>query len=173
LIVLKPTRLHWIQDEGDDPTDLCAYSPVVFSVGSTQLVLPEEGDWTVSAASLFLLRTLRRDHTPDHLVSAQLFPCCGMDYHLAGTEPETVIIPHCPAGVNCWVRHSEGGVHVWREADRVEVVKASAWRAAALAFAGEVRAFYRQSLPKQPFDANSALEYSAFVAEWDRLEGTG
>jgi len=32
MIVLLPTRLHWIKDHPDNPHDLCAHSPVDFRV---------------------------------------------------------------------------------------------------------------------------------------------
>ncbi len=168
-LVLRPVRLHWIKDQGDEPSDLCAHSAVEFSVGGTSMVKPEEGDWTVSAAGLFLLRTLAADHTPENGICAQLFPCCGLDYYLAGTSPETVIIPHCPSGVNCWVRHVGESVELQSESGATARVSAVAWRGAVLSFCDQVRAFYDRSMPKVPHDARATLEYGAFVTEWDRL----
>ena len=78
MITLMPTRMHWIRDDGtDDPSDLCAHSPVRFEVGDKILVAPDHGDFTVSAAAIYLLRTLERNHTSDAPVGDQLFPCSG------------------------------------------------------------------------------------------------
>ena len=63
-VLLMPARLHWILDDGkDDPSDLCAHSPVRFEIDGVSLLDPTEGDFTVSAAAIYLLRTLYRDHT--------------------------------------------------------------------------------------------------------------
>jgi hypothetical protein len=172
-IVLRPVRLHWILDQGDDPSDDCAHSQVEFSVGQVVLVSPEEGDWSVSGAGLFLLRTIRRDHTAENPVGEQLFPCCGRDFALAGTEPETVCLATCPTGPNCWVRHVGGEVHLEQAGKPVVVVSAAAWRAAVFGFCDEVRAFYDRSLPKSPAEPYDAILRAAFVAEWDRMRAAG
>jgi hypothetical protein len=77
MITLVPTRLHWIKDDGtDDPCDLCAHSPVQFEIDGNTLVAAEDGDATVGAAAIYLLRTLEQDHTDDNPVGDHLFPCC-------------------------------------------------------------------------------------------------
>ena len=77
MIILTPTRLHWIKDDGDDQSDLCAHSPVLFQIEDKILVAPSDGNVTVSAAAIYLLRTLERDHTKGKPVGEQLLPCCG------------------------------------------------------------------------------------------------
>src|SRR5690606_38227666 len=61
-LVLRPTRLHWLDEPLGDPADLCVHSPVQVEVDGVALIRPEDGDWTVSAASLYLLRTLTHTH---------------------------------------------------------------------------------------------------------------
>jgi len=62
-IILRPTDLHWIGGAADDPTDLCAHSGVDFQIEDTVLIRPADGEYAVSAAALFLLRTLSKSHT--------------------------------------------------------------------------------------------------------------
>ena len=62
MITHRPTNLHWI-DAINDAADLCAHSGVDFRIGDSILVKPSDGDWTVSAAALYLLRTLSQPHT--------------------------------------------------------------------------------------------------------------
>jgi hypothetical protein len=64
----------------DDPTDQCAHGDVVFTIDSVPFVTGDDvEDVTVSAAALFLLRTLTHNHTAADLVAeeSQLFPHCG------------------------------------------------------------------------------------------------
>ena len=71
----------------EDPNDLCAHGTVEFSVDGVLLVTPEDGEWTVSATGLYLLRTLTDDHTPEASVCEGnlLFPCCAFSvWPLAG-----------------------------------------------------------------------------------------
>ena len=76
MIILLPTNLHWIGGL-DDSADLYAHSGVDFRIGDSVLVKPSDGDWTVSAAALYLLRTLSQPHTRQQPITEYLFPCCG------------------------------------------------------------------------------------------------
>ena len=77
MIILRPTNLHWIDGSTDDSADLCAHSGVAFRIGQITLVKPSDGDWTVSAAALYLLRTLSQRHTRQQPIAEHLFPCFG------------------------------------------------------------------------------------------------
>jgi len=106
MITVVPTRLHWIKDdENDDPSDLCAHSPVLMEVDGTALVSPDDGDATVNAAAIYLLRTLERDHTKADPVGDQLFPCCG--HAMYDTGEEDVVICGCPNGSDVYVTHED------------------------------------------------------------------
>jgi len=100
MIKLEPTRLHWIKDDNIDvPTDLCAHSPVKFEIDNEIIVKPDDGDWSVNATSIFLLRCLRKNHTKEKpICSAQIFPCCGHGIYDVN-EPE-VVICGCPSGID-------------------------------------------------------------------------
>jgi hypothetical protein len=167
VIVLRPTRLHWIKDDGaDDAKDLCAHSPVELRIDDAVLVRPEAGDWGVSVAAVLLLRTLTRSHTKDAPVGDNLFPHCGhVMYEIAG-EPD-VLLMDCPSGVDVEVVHCEDD-HVRVGGQRVSK---SDWSAAVCAFSDEVMAFYEASAPKEPFDDVDAAGFRMMMAEWRRRRG--
>lgn len=166
MITLQPTRPHWITDDGDDPTDLCAHSAVDFRVGAAVLVSPESGDWNVSAAALFLLRTLSRPHTKADPVCEHLFPCCG--HTMVPTETGDVIVLGCPNGIDVEVIPIGSDV-LLRSSDGTEQrVPKEEWRAAVIAFSDAVQRFFEQSLPKEPGDDFNKSGYECFMAEWTR-----
>lgn len=170
-VVLSPVRLHWITEVNPDAGDLCAHSPVEFRIGEAIIVAPESGDWTVSAAGLFLLRTLAADHRPDAAVAVHLFPCCGMSYYAVSLDPPRVDIPGCVSGANCWVRHDHDGVAIEGPDGRVHHIAGDEWRSAVFAFCDAVRKFYDESPARQPYDQHDADGFATFLAEWDSLRG--
>ena len=78
---LRALELGWIKGREDDPADQCAHGKILFQVGNIIFARPEDGIWTVSAAGLFLLRTLEYDHTAMNPLSEFnfLIPHCGTD----------------------------------------------------------------------------------------------
>lgn len=55
---IDATKFYWINEEADDPEDLCLHGHVVVSIGDLKL----EDDCTVSATALYLLKSLTEDH---------------------------------------------------------------------------------------------------------------
>lgn len=164
MILLQPTRLHWIKDAGDDPYDLCAHSPVDFRIGDEVLVRPEDGDWTVSAAALRLLRTLERDHTPK-ASSCQLFPCCGHAMYQQPGELEVLILD-CDIGADFEVLHAGGDVQIKDATGRCLAVTSDQWQRAVFGFADAGQEFYEASAPKQPCSPEDEQAYPLFWQEW-------
>ena len=167
MITLEPTRLHWIKDDGvDDPLDLCAHSPVQFQVGGRTLVDPAHGDVTVSAAAIYLMRSLERDHTSEKPVGERLFPCCGNA--LYDTGDDDVLICGCPNGSDIFVHHHrDGSIRLTTTSGESFTVLDSEWRDAVKAFSQRVRQFYESSRPKTPTESESA-GFARMMAEWDR-----
>lgn len=168
MITLTPTRMHWIKDDGiDDPSDLCAHSPVRFEIDGNVLVSPAEGDATVSAAAIYVLRTLERDHTKEKPIGDQLFPCCGHAMYDKGGED--VAICGCPNGSDVFVTHGDDGtVRLTSSTGKSYVVSAKDWRQAVHEFSDCVRAFYDHSLPKTPTDGTDPAGFAKLIQEWDR-----
>lgn len=168
LITLEPVRLHWINDDGvDDPTDLCAHSPVRFEIDSQAIAKPEDGDWTVSASAIFLLRALRRDHTKDSPVGEQMFPCCGHGIFDVG-KPEVAIIG-CSSGIDVEIRHVGDCYRLVTEEGHDFRVPETEWRKAVVDYSDQVMRFYEESLPKEPVDDEDRRGFQAMMAEWRRL----
>lgn len=167
MIELSAVRLHWLgDDDGDSTGDLCAHSPVSFCVCGETLVSPEDGDWTVSAAAIYLLRALEREHTKDSPVGDHIFPCCGHGIYDVG-KPD-VVICGCPSGVDLEICHKPDGLLLVAEDGRMIKVSQRDWQDAVLAFSSQVLNFYDQSQPKYGFSEEDRNGYKAMMAEWKR-----
>jgi hypothetical protein len=113
VIVLRPTNLHWI-DGINDPADLCAHSPVEFRIGGATLIKPSDGDWTVSAAALYLLRTLSQPHTKQQPITDYLFPCCGNGiFEVEGRDDVRIV--GCNSGIDFEVVRTDDEVALTAE----------------------------------------------------------
>lgn len=159
---MEPTRLHWIKDEGDDPADVCAHSPVRLVISEHSLVTPDDGDWTVSASAVVLLRTLSRDHTKQHPAGEHLFPCCG---DCIDVGEDDVVICGCPSGKDFEITHGPGSVAL-RADGQTHTVSEADWRDAVFSFCDEVMAFYERSSPKTPSDAEDRKGFDRMMSEW-------
>lgn len=166
-------NLRWIQGVADDPKDLCAHGDVEFRIGNDELLGPTTGkNLTVSAAALYLLRTLSVPHTKDAPVGDHLFPCCGFSmYDVAGQED--VFIWGCSNGDDFEVLHNDSGAGVViRAADGREwSVGWPEWRAAVFGFADKVSEFYAACSPKEPYEEEDAQGFRKFADEWLRRRG--
>lgn len=171
-VIVRPVKLSWIKGAADDPADICAHGHVDFRVDDDQLIDPERDmEVTVSAAALYLLRTLDREHTKQSQVGEQLFPCCGFVMYDEGTSPDVLIIG-CPSGIDFEVRHGPGRDHVVvRAGDGREWRIASPdWQSAVFSFADAVSDFFATASPKTP-SAEDEPGFRKFVAEWQCRRG--
>ncbi len=173
MVILQPVNLRWIQGAADDPTDLCAHSDVEFRIGGDVLLDNNGKDLTVSAAALYLLRTLSVPHTIAAPVGDHLFPCCGFAMWDIPNQ-EDVALCGCPNGEDFEVLHQVNGAGVSvRSADgRGWQVGWPEWRAAVFGFADRVSEFYAACSPKQPSE-DDAAGFMRFKAEWERRRGVG
>jgi len=169
MIKLTPTQLHWMNDDGsDDPKDLCAHSPVIFEIDDHVIVKPEDGDWTVSATSIFLLRSLSRNHTSKEPVGAgQIFPCCGFNIYDVG-KPEAVILG-CPSGIDLEIYREENSYRIVTENNQEFCVSSNDWNKTIHDFSSAVLNFYTSSKPKEPFDEESEKGFKLMMSEWNKL----
>lgn len=168
MLILRPLNLCWVKGVADDPKDLCAHGDVEFRIGDDVLLVTTGMGLTVSAAALYLLRTLSISHTQGNPVGDHLFPCCGFNmWDLPGQDH--VAICGCPGGEDFEVLHEDGGTGVVvRAADGREwQVGWPEWRGAVLRFADRVSEFYAACSPKQPTEED-APGLKKFLAEWQR-----
>jgi hypothetical protein len=167
MIVLRPTSLHWINESADDPADLCAHSPIEFRIDGDALVQPSDGVWTVSAAALYLLRTLSQPHTKAQRITEYLFPCCGNGiFDVEGQDD--VLILGCNSGIDFEVVQVENEVYIRPQSGIAHSVSVSDWSRAVCEFSDAVHAFYTASSPKVPADDFEQRSYRKFLSEWSR-----
>lgn len=171
MLILSLFEAHWL-DAPDPLDDQCAHGRVLLSVEGHEFVGPQDGEITVSAAALNLLRTIDHDHTREAPVSegGQLFPCCGFNVWLAG-ERFPVLIVGCPIGINLEIVHAAHGV-VLRSKNHEALVSEQCWRSAVVSFAESVLAFYGREPPRNPIDdPEDQKGWLAFWREYaDRLQ---
>ena len=164
---LRALELGWIQDAVDDPADQCAHGRVLFQIGSTVFVRPEDGRWTVSAAGLFLLRTLEYEHTAANPVSESnfLIPCCGHAVWLSRSGRFEVLCMGCNLGKNPEVVHRDKDVIIRAEGE--EAVSLAEWKDCVFAFVDQIHRFYQQFTAKViPDDQDDREGWAAFWDEW-------
>ena len=166
MISLIPTRLHWVKDEGeDDLNDLCAHSPIWFDIDGELLISPEDGNFTVSAAAIYLLRTLEQDHTSENPVGEHLFPCCG--HAIYDTGEDDVVICGCSNGSDFSILHVGDTIQISTIDGQFYTVSIDQWRCAIMKFSDTVRQFYDSSLPKKPIQDDVA-GFAKMMDEWNR-----
>lgn len=166
MITLRPTNLHWL-GSADDPADLCAHSGVEFSIGKATLVKPSDGEWTVSAAALYLLRTLSQSHTRQRPIAEHLFPCCGNGIFEVEGQNDVEIVG-CNSGIDFEVVQIDDEVILTAKDGSQYRVAVSDWRRAVREFSDAVQAFYEASSPKDPENDWEQSGFRKFRSEWSR-----
>jgi hypothetical protein len=169
MIVLRPTNISWLPANEGNPTEQCAHGDVTFTIDALPFATGEAAEFlTVSAAALFLLRTLNHDHSQAEPVAkgSQLFPHCGHTvYVVDGLFPALVL--GCNVGIDLEVVHLAGAVTIHAQDGAKATVTEVAWRDAVVGFVDEVQAFYDASPPREssgdPFDDEG---WAAFWREW-------
>lgn len=161
---LKTLELRWLDGQPDE-TDLCAHGIVRICLGAHTL----EGEVSMSASALHLLRTVSDDHAPDEL--AKLFPTDGFCWTPAGSaSPYPIYLGGCPnGGFDGTVLHEEGFVRIALENLPEVRVPLEDYRAEVFRFADEVEALFRRSRPKVVTDALDKLWYPLFWKEWHSI----
>lgn len=157
--------IGWNNGSRDDPNDLCLHGHAVAYIGGRRL----EYDATISAAALYLLKSL----TEDHIIGEdnQILPCCGF-FYIPNESLDNVVISGCPNGIDWTVKHENGCVVLILEDGTEERVPTTAYREEVFRFADKIEDFYRQCKPKAlPEDSFERDGYTAFWNEWHRRRG--
>lgn len=167
MITLLAHKLSWINDAPDDPEDHDAHGLVEFQVNKTVFVTPEDGEWSLSAAGLYLLRTLSFNHEPEDEVTETnfLFPHCGFSVWPHDGKFK-VLCMGCNIGIDVSVYHLDGNVHL-SKGEQKEIVTEDEWRAAVLAFVRQIEDFYKRCTPKVVItDELDGKGWLLFWEEW-------
>lgn len=154
------SNMYWITKE-DDPEDLSAHGDMAATIGDERF----EYTGTVSAAAIYLLKTLTENHLfgEDNL----MMPCCG--HEMIATENFTVVhILGCPNGIDWEVTHTDDKIKIKTETGNEVFVDYEDYREQVFNFADKVEAFYASSrkkfLPEDEFDRDG---YIALWNEWN------
>lgn len=102
---------HWLANT-DPEQDLCSHGRVFVRVDGQPVVSPDDGEFTLSAAALYLLRTLEQDHSPEHRVGEHLLPCCGNSLIAPRDGSADVVVLGCPSGIDWSVAHERESVRL-------------------------------------------------------------
>jgi hypothetical protein len=168
MIELKALNLHWLgENDTEWQRDLCAHSSVFLKIKDKIVSDENLGDWTVSAAAYYLLKTLTENHNEKE--DPQLFPCCGFNMYAVGDNNDELLILNCPSGINWSITHKPNYlIHQFENSEIIETDFAE-WRNAVCNFSDEVMSFYETSAPKIVDDDADKKGFELFIKEWKRL----
>ena len=154
-------ELCWLNGQMEE-TDLCAHGIVRIHLGENVL----EGEVSMSAAALHLLRTVRDNHEPDPM--AKLFPTDGFCWTPAGAAyPYPIYLGGCPnGGFDGAVTHEGDSICIALEGLPEVRVPLEAYRAEVFRFADAVEGLFAASKPKIADRYLDQLWYPAFWEEW-------
>lgn len=170
MISLQLLHPHWIKNSGDDPSDQCAHGFIELSIGETQFISESDGEWTVSAAALFLLRTVNSNHSAEDSVAEGNFlvPCCGFSIFPGDPEEEDFYILGCPNGLDPTICHTNGMIHISLD-EKSAYIALTEWAQAVLSFSDQVQQFYDSSAPKDTLeDELDRAGWQFFWKDWHR-----
>ena len=181
---MKPFSLRivdqfWLRNMPPEE-DICSHGMVEVLAGNRPIFSPADGEFTLWAAAVHLLRTLERDHTAESPIAEQLIPCCG------STFGEGYFIT-CPVGMNWWVEHRSGNVRLWgfvhmkglhpetdwRQSDAEVTLPHRQYGSEVVAFARSVEAFYTGAEKRFPSSAEPGwCDRTAYEAIWREMRAT-
>ena len=143
--------------------DLCLHGKVIATVGEETI----EYDATVSAAALYMLRSLTNNHIMHK--DAPILPCCG--FWLYTTEKKnTVVIGGCPNGIEWSIIHDENNIKIITQGGKETIISFCQYQNQVNAFADKVEMIYRTSPSKIMREEKHDRDgYVAFWNEWRKL----
>lgn len=157
-------NLEWIDGSRDCPEDFCLHGHAVAVIGGQKL----EYDAAISAAALYLLKTLTENHTIG--TDNPMLPCCGHSI-FADEAMENVTIVGCPNGIDWSVIHKGEFVNLILSDGACEQIHIEDYRKEVYRFADKVEAFYNSCSPKRIEDEFDREQYNVFWKEWHRRRG--
>ena len=168
-IVLRSSDLHWIDRADDNPSDQCVHGELELSVNGTTFVAPTGGDWNLTAAGLFLLRTATDNNTTSESVCPDnfLIPCCGFNPWIVDGFRYPLLIQGCNRGVNILVEHLADGIRLASDDGVCVQLSKAEWCSAVLGFTSQIESWYARNPPRaEPGDKHDAEGWEELWREW-------
>ncbi len=168
---LKIIRQHWIRDDGqDDKEDLCSHGEIFIRIGDEQLSNKESGSWTLSAAGLYLLRSLKQDCEFEEFLNP-LVPCCGHFMIPDENGENYVVIMGCPNGIDWKIKHTDNVVTFESPKGAKGTLLFEEYKQLVIDFTNEIEEFYGNPqdkiLPDEEFYKKG---FNQFWSEWVELK---
>jgi len=155
---LKLLDWLWVNDSKDYPEDLCLHGYIYFRLGEN--VITDSYYCTISAAGLYLLRSIEDDHT---VACGHMFPCCGFFADWG--------IVDCPNGIWLLVSHVDDKIKL-TTSDTNVVMPLAEYKEIILPFIEEIETIYEQNPRQLPEDKSEREVYAEFWDEWKSLKAT-
>ncbi|HYD21946.1 MAG TPA: hypothetical protein VEB40_10770 [Flavipsychrobacter sp.] len=161
---IRPLKFNWIKhDEGE--TDLCAHGLLYLRIGNEMLSEEKDGEWTLSAVALNLLRSLKPGYSGEDQIEDFIVPCCGKPY----TDGTNVRLLGCNQGIY-WEMTREGkNIRHKTPAGTEVVISLEDYKKIVFAFADEVENFYKKSKPKDLSRTGYTEAWRLMWKEWHEL----
>lgn len=121
----------------------------------------------MSAAAIYLLRTLCRSHTKQEPVAEHLFPCCGNGLFQVEGQDDVLIIG-CNGGTDVEIVLSGEQVQISGPDGTTHQVTLADWKSAVCGFSDAVMDFYEASPRREPADQEDRKGFDQFLKEWSR-----
>lgn len=160
---IKIVDLYWINREKDNTEDLCLHGDVNIKIGEE--VVAEEYSCTVSSTALYLLKSLKLDHSIGE--ENQILPCCG-HFIIPNDTDDTVEISGCPNGIDWSILHTDGYVKLVTEKGNEVSITLDDYTETVFNFVDKIEEFYKRCqgkiIPTDNFDRDG---YIKFWKEWN------
>ena len=114
MLEIIPYNLHWLNNSSPE-NDWCVYGGFTLTNNNEMIIAAANEVLTLSAAVIFLLRTIEKDHSFGTKICEQLIPKCADMYVITSGQVGFII---CPFGIDWWVEHSNEKVISVFEDDR-------------------------------------------------------
>lgn len=160
---LRILKLNWLKGYDDNGTDLCLHGTIFLKIGDEIVSNPEE-ELTLSAAALFLLRSLRENWNPETAENL-LFPHCG--HSMFPQKNSRVIVIGCDFGIDLTIHHEVNQQVRLTTLNGTSILIAEAdFQKIVLDFAQQIEKFYEKSPRKLPEDKEDLAGYEDFWQEF-------
>ena len=164
---IKLLSINWIDNLPDNGSDLCANGKVYLRIGDKILSDAKNEDWTVSAATVFLLRTLENDYNEGDFYNF-LLPCCG--HYMVYEKNKPIIISGCNSGIDWNIKHIDNELvkhFIKNEIDGI--IHKENYKKQIYKFSDSVEYFYYKSKKRKFNNKYNKIAYKEFRKEWKKL----